>query len=83
VFRFSGGVQRVMVVEYSANRGDRVKGWWRVASDRGLVHHPDSDWYIGLAPHDLSDPAGVDAVLAAVDGEGEGLWAGCEVHHLG
>jgi hypothetical protein len=82
-FRFAGGRQRVMVIEYSANRGDKVKGWWRVASDRGFVHDPSGDAWIGLAPFDLGDPAGVGAVLDAVDVEGERAFEGRERHPLG
>jgi hypothetical protein len=72
----------VVLVEYHASVGDRVKGWWRVASDRGWVIDPESPAYLGLAPHDLSDPAGVGAVLDAIDADGEEAFADSEKHYL-
>jgi hypothetical protein len=70
------------VVEYRP-RSRTNPGWWRVASMRGFVHDPESPAYIGLAPHDLSYPGGVDAVENALDAEGEGMFEGCEKHLLG
>jgi hypothetical protein len=63
--RFVGGGQREYLLWYRRPRSNgkvRVEGWWRVVSCRSAYghFHADSDATIGLAPWDLSDPAGVE-----------------------
>jgi DNA invertase Pin-like site-specific DNA recombinase len=66
--RFGGGKQREYFIEYipAANRRE---GRWRVASMRTSfgVHHPRTDWFVGMCPFDMADPEGVARVQELID----------------
>jgi DNA invertase Pin-like site-specific DNA recombinase len=76
--RFAGGGMREYLIHHHGPRGNqsgRVPGWWRVASIRSPFGplDPDSPASIGLAPFDLSDPAGVARVLETLSLEDEDI----------
>jgi DNA invertase Pin-like site-specific DNA recombinase len=83
----SPGCQREYLVWYRPPRSNQhggVPGWYRVASLRSPfgVLAADSPAGVGLAPFDLSDPAGAyrteHEVLAVSDADLEPMFAGCE-----
>jgi hypothetical protein len=41
-----------------------------------------SPMHVGHPPHDLSSPEGVEAVIGAVDAEGDDMFEGCAKHPL-
>jgi DNA invertase Pin-like site-specific DNA recombinase len=84
--RFHGGGQREYLIQYKTP-AYRQSGWWRVASLRSPfgVLDPESPAYIGIAPFDLSDPAGVERteeMLSLSQEHLEELFGGCPMHPM-
>ncbi len=86
--RFVGGGQREYLLDYYPSCNGR-KAWWRVASIRSpfgtACFAADSAATIGLAPFDLSTPAGVEAteeMLSVDDDSLEEYFEGAERHTL-